>query len=365
MWFVALQWSFVKGVSVTDQSAIVGIGGSSVREEGFSSRMVDLILAGLFLPFALAALAVLWVAHQLFHRSGGSFLYRGVRLGKNADPFVMYKVRTLALGVEEWIGSEILQAETGRELPLGRFLRNTRLDEIPQIFNIFRGDMALVGPRPIRPAVYRRVRGTIPDYDYRFLVRPGLVGYAQVFTPHAAPKRMRSLIDNRYIRKRKGVASDIGVTILTLFWICRRIVREAWRIGRNHLALLFHRRARDDQRLLSRIRAPRVSVFVSNGSFDARDRTSAKLADINGEAIRLETEREFEVGQEIHLVLISPNGKESRTKRAKCTARIWRKSPKTGRTGGSWSYVAFYDPISPLNRYMVNQYILKDSVFKA
>jgi lipopolysaccharide/colanic/teichoic acid biosynthesis glycosyltransferase len=144
-------------------------------------RALDLVLGGLVLvavsPLLLACgLAVL--------ASGGApILYRGARVGRNGEVFAMYKLRTLRPGAEPlspYYGEE-LTLRTERELTLvGRGLRALKLDELPQLVNVVRGDMSMVGPRPIRPTFFEELCETIPAYWQRLVVRPGMTGLAQL-----------------------------------------------------------------------------------------------------------------------------------------------------------------------------------------
>jgi lipopolysaccharide/colanic/teichoic acid biosynthesis glycosyltransferase len=148
-------------------------------------RALDVLGAGvllllLSLPIALCALAVL--------ASGGRpVFYRGARVGRAGRVFQMYKLRTLRVDAEQRLGpylGEELSRLTSQELTLtGRALRAAKLDELPQLWNVLRGDMSLVGPRPIRPAFFEELCEAIPAYWQRLVVRPGMTGLAQLRLP--------------------------------------------------------------------------------------------------------------------------------------------------------------------------------------
>jgi lipopolysaccharide/colanic/teichoic acid biosynthesis glycosyltransferase len=115
--------------------------------------------------------------------SGRPILYRGARVGRAGRLFWMYKFRTLKPDAESRLGpylGEELSRRTELEVTrIGRILRKVHLDEVPQLWNVLRGDMAIVGPRPIRPAFFTELCEEIPQYWQRLVVRPGVTGFAQ------------------------------------------------------------------------------------------------------------------------------------------------------------------------------------------
>ncbi len=147
-----------------------------------SLRALDIVFSSLFLLLALPACAVIVVA--LLTTSGRPLLYRGERIGRGGRVFEMLKFRTLRPGAESrlgpHLGPELVARTHAEETPIGRWLRATQLDEIPQFWNVLRGDMSLVGPRPIRPRFFRELAAELPAYWQRLVVRPGLSGLAQV-----------------------------------------------------------------------------------------------------------------------------------------------------------------------------------------
>ena len=141
-------------------------------------RLFDLALGALLLLLSLPLLLAAALAVRL--TSPGPILYRQVRIGRDRRPFTLWKLRTMRLGAEA-SGDEVLaQAGDPRLTPAGALLRRTRLDEIPQIWNVLRGNMSLVGPRPERPGFVQRYLAEVPGYAERFSLAPGLTGLAQV-----------------------------------------------------------------------------------------------------------------------------------------------------------------------------------------
>ena len=145
-------------------------------------RTLDLLFGIVFglilLPIALV------IAVAVLATTGRPILYRGRRVGRSGHFFDMLKFRTLKPGAEERIGQylgEELVRHTEEELTgIGRFLKRSQLDEIPQLWNVLRGDMSFVGPRPIRARFFAELAADLPAYWQRLVVRPGLTGFAQV-----------------------------------------------------------------------------------------------------------------------------------------------------------------------------------------
>ncbi|MGE0681332.1 MAG: sugar transferase [Candidatus Binatia bacterium] len=172
-----------------------------------------LILSPLFLLVALAVRLT----------SPGPIFYRGQRVGKGEHIFHIYKFRTLTVGAEKRIGARLLKEDDQLYTPIGKFLKKTKLDELPQLLNVLKGDMSLVGPRPIRPIFLENLKKEIPHYAQRFLVRPGMTGVAQVHGGYWTEPRNKLRYELVYIRNQ-SVWLDLKVVFLTLLKICNRLV---------------------------------------------------------------------------------------------------------------------------------------------
>jgi lipopolysaccharide/colanic/teichoic acid biosynthesis glycosyltransferase len=156
--------------------------GSPKRRVDFELRAFDVILSTLFLLLALPLL--LLIGGALLVTSGLPLFYRGERVGRDGRIFQMLKFRTLRRGAEErlgpYLGEELVLRTRAETTRVGRRLRAAQLDELPQLWNVLRGDMSLVGPRPIRPRFFEQLAAEIPAYWQRLVVRPGLTGFAQL-----------------------------------------------------------------------------------------------------------------------------------------------------------------------------------------
>jgi lipopolysaccharide/colanic/teichoic acid biosynthesis glycosyltransferase len=156
--------------------------GSPKRRVDLELRALDVLLSGFFLLVASPLIAL--IALTLLLTSGRPLLYRGERVGRDGRLFHMLKFRTLRRGAEErlgpYLGEELVRRTREETTAVGRRLRAAQLDELPQLWNVLRGDMSLVGPRPIRPRFFEELASELPAYWQRLVVRPGLTGFAQV-----------------------------------------------------------------------------------------------------------------------------------------------------------------------------------------
>jgi len=140
-------------------------------------RIIDIVLVLLTAPLWIVLGGVIWVAVRL--DSSGKAIYRQDRMGRDGEEFTLYKFRTMIDNAEK-DGPQFATDNDSRLTSVGRVLRRFRVDEIPQLYNVLKGDVSLVGPRPERPVFTEQFDSTIPFYGYRHLVRPGVTGWAQV-----------------------------------------------------------------------------------------------------------------------------------------------------------------------------------------
>lgn len=162
-------------------------------------RLFDLIAsaaAGLVL-----LLPMLLIGFLIRLDSPGPALYRQERLGKNGKPFTLYKFRSMGLDAE-CDGPQWAKVGDSRCTRIGRILRSSRMDELPQLWNIFKGEMSFVGPRPERACFYEKFGGYIQGFDKRLQVTPGLTGLAQVNGGYDLLPEEKIVYDMEYIKTR-------------------------------------------------------------------------------------------------------------------------------------------------------------------
>jgi lipopolysaccharide/colanic/teichoic acid biosynthesis glycosyltransferase len=152
------------------------------RNRDVALRVLDVALSAALLLLTLPITA--GIAGAILVTSGTPVLYRGERVGRGGRTFTMLKFRTLRPDAEErlggYLGPELVERTRGEVTGLGRWLRASQLDELPQLWNVLAGDMSFVGPRPIRPRFFEELAAALPAYWQRLVVRPGLTGLAQV-----------------------------------------------------------------------------------------------------------------------------------------------------------------------------------------
>jgi lipopolysaccharide/colanic/teichoic acid biosynthesis glycosyltransferase len=180
-------------------------------------RLTDLVLVLVFTPPALVLVALAAVAVKL--TSAGPAFYTQMRAGRGGRPFTMLKLRTMRHRCEALTGPRWSPPGDSRVTAVGRFLRATHLDELPQLWNVLRGDMSLVGPRPERPEIIESqgLAKLIPGYQDRLSVRPGMAGLAQLWLPPDTDidsVRRKVDLDLRYIENR-GLWLDLRILAAT------------------------------------------------------------------------------------------------------------------------------------------------------
>jgi lipopolysaccharide/colanic/teichoic acid biosynthesis glycosyltransferase len=204
----------------------------------YGGRRVDTILRALDLAIAASVLTVSTpivgvVAAAIRLTSGPPVLYRGARVGRGGETFTMYKFRTLSPTAEARLGPYLgqeLTRRTDREVTtVGRVLRAVHVDELPQLWNVLRGEMSIVGPRPIRPAFFAELTREIPQYWQRLVVRPGVTGFAQTRMTREETWSDKLAHDLEYIADR-SVTLYLQVILATVLRVARRSLASLERL---------------------------------------------------------------------------------------------------------------------------------------
>jgi lipopolysaccharide/colanic/teichoic acid biosynthesis glycosyltransferase len=202
-------------------------GSSAKRRVDLELRVLDVAFAIVFgiltVPFFLVLAIVIAVS------SGRPVLYRGDRVGRGGRVFTINKFRTLERDAESrlgpYLGEELMRLTELEWTRIGRWLKATQLDELPQLWNVFRGDMSFVGPRPIRPRFFQALAAELPAYWQRLVVRPGLTGFAQVRRGYETSMAEKLAHDLEWIADR-----SVRLYLRTLFATAWRVMRQTLRV---------------------------------------------------------------------------------------------------------------------------------------
>lgn len=183
-------------------------------EQRFFKRAFDIVLS--FIGIIVSSPIMLLSAILIKLTSRGPVIYSQERITEGNRVFKIYKFRTMVNDAEKLTGPVISSQDDPRVTPIGSFLRKTKIDELPQLFNILKGDMSFVGPRPERPVFASRYSAEIPTYKYRTLVKAGLTGYAQVYGKYDTSAEDKLRYDLMYIRNY-SLLLDIKLLFNTFF----------------------------------------------------------------------------------------------------------------------------------------------------
>ncbi len=356
-----------------------------LKENETATAIFNIITAGLILLLALPIFIIVPIIIKLIDK--GPVYYSGVRLGKDKSLFTMYKFRTLRVDAERILGANLVVAKPVKtttqpsddtpvhlETNIGRFLRDTRIDELPQLFNVLKGEMDIIGPRPERPLIYDEFCCQIPWYDKRFKVKPGLIGYSQLFTPHSASRRTRSLIDNLYIKRKRSLVADFiflfyALTIL-LFKLIRKVIKSVFKIAKNLYQK--HRFYIEEHRNYYRIEHANSRIKIWYKQTHPELNCVIPPADLQGEVLNINDQDicarfESPLTDEIDRIQLVTQYKpflftRARHKSAQCKSTL--KMEKTGDNlkGTHSYYILSMLDISPLNQLKLDKYFLNKSI---
>ncbi|MBF0334359.1 MAG: sugar transferase [Alphaproteobacteria bacterium] len=269
-------------------------------------------------------------------------IYRGARLGLDQKPFHILKFQTLRAEAAQMTKDKVLPAGTNLETPIGKHLRDTRLDELPQLFNVLKGDMNLLGPRPVRPSIAAIWRQAIPGYDLRFKVTPGLVGYTQALMPHSADKAIRARVNAMLCRRPVSLVQEVlflGLTGLSVLRWTGRVAMRRFRGGQTW----------------------RGEAMIDLPGESGQPLT---LVHIDGEYVQVESESPLSLDRSYGLLLRRRWRFRPVAKCARCTG-VPVEICETGGDGAAprrWLCTLRYTPRSPLHRYLIERYFTERSL---
>ena len=188
-------------------------------------RILDVVFALVFGLLLLPVGAV--IAFAILVTCGRPVFYRGERVGRHGHFFTMLKFRTLRRDAESrlgpYLGDELVRRTEAEYTPIGSWLKASQLDEIPQLWNVLRGDMSIVGPRPIRARFFTELAHELPAYWQRLVVRPGLTGFAQVRRGYETSMAEKLAHDLEWIADR-SVPLYLRTILLTAWRVLRQTI---------------------------------------------------------------------------------------------------------------------------------------------
>ena len=176
-------------------------------------RLIDIVASTLGL--VLLSPLMLGTAIAVKSQDGGPVFYRQERLTKGGKRFMLTKFRSMIVNAESGTGAVLAGKEDARITKVGKFIRSTRIDELPQLWNILKGEMTLVGPRPERPEFYEIICREYPEFDYRLKVKAGLTGYAQLYGKYNTTFAEKARLDMYYIQ-HASLLWDLQLLFYTL-----------------------------------------------------------------------------------------------------------------------------------------------------
>ena len=175
-------------------------------------RVLDIVLSVIGLLIGIPLMVIFGILIKV--EDNGPITYKQERLGKGGKKFYIYKLRSMRTDAEKF-GAQWAEKDDPRITKVGKFIRKTRIDEIPQLFNILKGDMSIIGPRPERPSFTEEFNQEIPGFINRLAVKPGLTGWAQVNGGYEITPREK-LIEDIYYIKNRSILLDLKILFKTV-----------------------------------------------------------------------------------------------------------------------------------------------------
>ena len=200
-------------MNIDDESLIAIAKFEIPKENDTIKRIVDIVISTILIVITSPIMFIAAVLIKV--TSKGPILYKQIRITKNQKEFEILKFRSMRIDAEEISGPVLAQAEDPRVTKVGKYLRSLRIDELPQLFNVLKGDMSLIGPRPERPFFVEQFNEQNPYYYLRHTVRAGITGYAQVYGKYSTDFNSKLKFDLLYI-KNYSLMMDIQILFQTV-----------------------------------------------------------------------------------------------------------------------------------------------------
>lgn len=202
-----------RNITLFDTPLLLVKGTGLTPAQRVAKRTMDIVLSSLAILVFAIPMAAVAIAIKL--EDGGPVFYKQKRMTRGGREFEILKFRSMIVDAEKYAGAVLATENDPRITKVGRFIRATRLDEIPQILNILKGDMSVVGPRPERKVLADEISKEVPEFAYRLKVRGGLTGYAQIYGKYNTNSYDKLRLDLMYI-ENYSLLLDIKLIILTL-----------------------------------------------------------------------------------------------------------------------------------------------------
>ena len=210
-------------IHVFDTPFLLSKGYTLSFDQRLFKRILDLVIAIPMFVIALPFMLITAMAIKLY--DGGPVFYKQVRCTKYERKFNIYKFRSMVVDAESDGVAKLAKENDDRITPVGRFIRATRIDELPQLFNIIKGDMSFVGPRPERPEIMKQYCEEMPEFLFRTRVKAGLTGYAQVYGKYNTTPYDKLKLDLFYI-ENYSLWTDIKLILMTVKTVLKKDATE-------------------------------------------------------------------------------------------------------------------------------------------
>ena len=328
-------------------------------------RIWNVVIATALLLLTLPIFVVLFVTIAL--DSGWPVIYKGLRLGKDRKPFHIYKFRTLKPQEKGVTANQVLPERSSLQTRTGKILRETRLDELPQLWSVIKGDMNLFGPRPVRREIAELYAAQIPNYEARFSVRPGLIGHVQTFMPHRAPKKLRAYYNYKLVKRPTSPWKELVFVAMVSFVALAKLGT----VLAKRLGLVLRRGQLQELRATQRATPHHVMVHMVDA--DKRLVPIGRLQDINDEAFSFRSDVDLKESphqeNSYRFVLQRRVPITGKQRRAVCDASVKRVSYlRNGAANGTGAdrpeshlYLAKYVPVSELHGCLIDRHFANRS----